>query len=418
MEDDVFSNALQKFYSAMKNLKNFSINNDIIDNISSIDCFFSEFRNITFVMQKDFADKDIRHIYDEFCSKYLKNEDMKWFIDQRNKTIKQAPIKMQKSIIFYIYMPNNRIVIESEKLRLNVEESFNLTKDFIEKFLIKEIGYVDIYFSTKIFFKENDEKIEIFPKIISGIETMLKFFQEIFTALDYTDYINNEMFKKIISIYDEIILNDSLFVHDYYTENGKIKSINSDLQFFLKGENRLRRINDFRVPVNKEIFGNKNEVKEIFERFKIFHISLYKLSKEDIMPVFMILYKDFTMQLLPVYASQKTSIYRQVYEIVDNIKFQDVKAIFYCGEAYIYDINKFEKINNMEYMNRINMADTEFLCFFCIEQDGIIRTTSLITNNLNDDKYVAEQIKKEEFSNESNVFFLKPIVEKMKKSLE
>ena len=56
----MFSNALQKFYSAMKNLKDFSINNDIIDNISSIDCFFSEFRNITFVMQKDFADRRVQ----------------------------------------------------------------------------------------------------------------------------------------------------------------------------------------------------------------------------------------------------------------------------------------------------------------------------------------------------------------------
>lgn len=418
MEKDVFSNALQKFYSAMKNLKDFSINNDIIDNISSIDCFFSEFRNITFVMQKDFADRNIRSIYEKFCTEYLKSEDMRWFIDQRNKTTKQAPIKMQKSIILYIYMPNNRIVIESEKLKLNVEESFNLTKDYIEEFLIKEIGYVDIYFSTKLLFKENEEKIEIFPKIISGIETMLMFFKEMFTALDYTDYINNEIFKKIISIYDEIIINDSLFIHDYYTEDGKIKSVNSDLQFFLKGENRLRRINEFRVPVNKEIFGSKNDVKEIFERFEILHINLYKLSKEEIMPVFMILYKDFTIQLLPVYASQKTSIYRQVYDIIDNIQFQDVEAIFYCGEAYIYDINKFEKINNMEYKNRINMADTEFLCFYCIEQGGKIKTTSLIASELNDDKYVVEQIKKEEFSNENDVFFLKPIIEKMKKSLE
>ncbi len=418
MEKDVFSNALQKFYSAMKNLKDFSINNDIIDNISSIDCFFSEFRNITFVMQKDFADRNIRSIYEKFCTEYLKSEDMRWFIDQRNKTTKQAPIKMQKSIILYIYMPNNRIVIESEKLKLNVEESFNLTKDYIEEFLIKEIGYVDIYFSTKLLFKENEEKIEIFPKIISGIETMLMFFKEMFTALDYTDYINNEIFKKIISIYDEIIINDSLFIHDYYTEDGKIKSVNSDLQFFLKGENRLRRINEFRVPVNKEIFGSKNDVKEIFERFEILHINLYKLSKEEIMPVFMILYKDFTIQLLPVYASQKTSIYRQVYDIIDNIQFQDVEAIFYCGEAYIYDINKFEKINNMEYKNRINMADTEFLCFYCIEQGGKIKTTNLIASELNDDKYVVEQIKKEEFSNENDVFFLKPIIEKMKKSLE
>lgn len=418
MEKDLFSNALQKFYSAMKNLKNFSINNDIIDNISSIDCFFSEFRNITFVMQKDFADRNIKPIYEEVCSKYLINQNMKWFIEQRNKITKQAPIGLQKSIIIYIYMPNDRIVIESEKLKMNVEESFNLTKDFIEKFLINKIGYVDIFFSTKLVFKENDERIEIFPKIISGIETMLKFFKELFVALDYNDYQNNELLKKILSIYDEIIINDSLFVHDYYTENGKIKSVNSDIQFYLKGENHIRRINEYRVPVNKKIFGSKKEVKDIFERFEIIQITLYRLSEKKITPVFMILYKDFTMKILPVYAIQKTSIYRQVYDIIDNIDFKEVEAIFFCSEMYIYDINKFREINNMEYKNRINMADTESLCFFCIGQDGKIRTTNLITTNINDDRYVVEQIKKEEFNKESDIFFLKPIVEKMKKGLE
>ena len=100
MKNDLVSNALQKFYSALKNLKDFSINNDIIDNISSIDCFFSEFRNITFVMQKDFSDGKVKSIYEELCSKYLKNDKMKWFIKQRNNTIKQAPIKLQKSIIY------------------------------------------------------------------------------------------------------------------------------------------------------------------------------------------------------------------------------------------------------------------------------------------------------------------------------
>lgn len=62
MKDELFSNALQKFYSAFENLKNFSINNDIVDNISAIDCFFSEFRNITFVLQKDFSDKNVKNI--------------------------------------------------------------------------------------------------------------------------------------------------------------------------------------------------------------------------------------------------------------------------------------------------------------------------------------------------------------------
>ena len=59
----------------------------------------------------------------------------------------------------------------------------------------------------------------------------------------------------------------------------------------------------------------------------------------------------------------------------------------------------------------------ESLIFFCIGKDGKIRTTSFITSNINDDKYVMEQIRKEEFCNESDIYFLKPIVKKFK-SLE
>ena len=88
----VCCNALQKFYSALKNLNSFSINNDIIDNISALDCFFSEFRNITFVLQKDFKDNNLGEEYEKLNLKYLKNDNMKWFINKRNSTIKQAPV--------------------------------------------------------------------------------------------------------------------------------------------------------------------------------------------------------------------------------------------------------------------------------------------------------------------------------------
>ena len=111
----VCCNALQKFYSALKNLNNFSTNNDIIDNISALDCFFSEFRNITFVLQKDFKDNNLSEEYEKLNLKYLKNDNMKWFINKRNSTTKQAPISLEKNIIIEIYLPYNRIRVESDK---------------------------------------------------------------------------------------------------------------------------------------------------------------------------------------------------------------------------------------------------------------------------------------------------------------
>ena len=100
-------NALQKFYSALKNLNNFSINNDIIDNISALDCFFSEFRNITFVLQKVFSDCNLTEKYEALRKKYLINDDMKWFINKRNEITKQAPLNLEKNITIEIYLPKN-----------------------------------------------------------------------------------------------------------------------------------------------------------------------------------------------------------------------------------------------------------------------------------------------------------------------
>ena len=45
-------NAYQKYYSALKNFERLSGECSFWDNISSIDSFVSEFRSITFVLQK------------------------------------------------------------------------------------------------------------------------------------------------------------------------------------------------------------------------------------------------------------------------------------------------------------------------------------------------------------------------------
>lgn len=44
--------AFQKFYNALSSLERFDKNKDFFENISSLDNFFTEYRNITFVLQK------------------------------------------------------------------------------------------------------------------------------------------------------------------------------------------------------------------------------------------------------------------------------------------------------------------------------------------------------------------------------
>ena len=225
-------NALQKFYSALKNLNNFSVNNDIIDNISALDCFFAEFRNITFVLQKDFADCDLREKYNELCEKHLINDDMKWFINKRNEITKQAPIKLEKNITFEIYLPTGRVILENEDLKINCEEDFNITKKLIKNIITQKLGMVDLFFSTKITFLENNEKQNLMPKIISGIETMLLFMKEVCSIQQESCSMCNSLLSKIENLYRETVLSEILFIHDYYLENNEIKFYPADVIFF------------------------------------------------------------------------------------------------------------------------------------------------------------------------------------------
>ncbi|MEI8389718.1 MAG: hypothetical protein WCG23_07510 [bacterium] len=54
---------LQKYYSALNNLKELNITGDIFYNISKIDAFFAEFRTITLVMQKVFNTEELKAYY-------------------------------------------------------------------------------------------------------------------------------------------------------------------------------------------------------------------------------------------------------------------------------------------------------------------------------------------------------------------
>lgn len=411
-------NALQKFYSALKNLNSFSVNNDIIDNISALDCFFSEFRNITFVLQKDFADNNLREKYEELCLKYLQNDDMKWFITKRNEISKKSPINLEKNMIIEIYLPNDRLTIEDNSLKINNEEAFNVTKNIIKEIITKKIGMVDLFFSIKIIFKENNEQQELMPKIIFGIETMIKFMREICLINDFHCDRCDNLFSKIEELYKQTVLDEVLFVYDYYLEKNEIKSADTDLQLYSIDNNKIiKNLKNIRTPMNEFLFGNSNDINEIFERFIVLHLGIFNMSHGQMSPAFMILYKDFTTQIFPIYAISKTTIYRNIYEIVDKINFEEILSVFYCGEIYEYSYDDFNTINKLEYSERIKKAPRTLLSFTNINNCGRIKQYLFDVEHIMCENYIINKLneKNEFFDLDNNeIFFLKPIVKKLK----
>ena len=60
---DIIFPALQKYYSALKSLNDFGQSGNFFADVSSLDTFFSEFRNITFVIQKGLKTIENKKIY-------------------------------------------------------------------------------------------------------------------------------------------------------------------------------------------------------------------------------------------------------------------------------------------------------------------------------------------------------------------
>lgn len=103
--DNLLFPAFQKFYSAVSSLKRFNTENNFFDNISSLDTFFSEYRNITFVIQKSLKNTEYNSIYEKNRDKYLTDH---WFVEKRNETIKQQPFQLIKHIEITVFSPGIR----------------------------------------------------------------------------------------------------------------------------------------------------------------------------------------------------------------------------------------------------------------------------------------------------------------------
>ena len=116
--------AYQKLYSALSHLERFDKESNFFDNISAIDNFFNEYRNITFVMQES-----LRHT--EFFSAYEKNRDEfltdHWFVDKRNETIKQKPFNLIKEVTVTLYLPFGGFTVSEKQYSVANDEQLEST---------------------------------------------------------------------------------------------------------------------------------------------------------------------------------------------------------------------------------------------------------------------------------------------------
>jgi len=103
--NDKMKQVYQKFYSSINLLSKLTFDGDYIDNISYIDSFLSEFRNITFVLQKQFSDPTSKKNYNNMRNNILINDNnLNKLVNFRDETIHEKPFDLRVEVICYIYL--------------------------------------------------------------------------------------------------------------------------------------------------------------------------------------------------------------------------------------------------------------------------------------------------------------------------
>ena len=158
---DILSPALQKYYSALKSLSDFGFGDSFFDDVSSLDTFFSEFRNITFVIQKGLKTEKNKKTYEDLRDTLLSGDTLKWFVETRNKTTKQKPFSLKKELIVDLYLPQGITRLTHKNLTVDFDDTFDKALESIKSIFINKLGLVEIFFSVKIRFIENDSEVEL-----------------------------------------------------------------------------------------------------------------------------------------------------------------------------------------------------------------------------------------------------------------
>lgn len=401
----ILFSAYQKFYSALNCLKNFDKENDFFENISNLDNFFSEFRNVTFVLQKSIAHTEYVDVYVKNRNKYLMNS--KWFIDKRNEVTKQQPFPLVKCIDIYIYYPYCGIKVLSKRFTVEDDVSLSSLIDSVKEFLSKD-NSKEVFFSAKFSYFENGKKEELYDKLMIGIKSMIEFLNVMKSDINEECNLCDELNVKINEIYSMLSIKEMLFIIDYiyYPQRNEFECGDRISPVFVtqKYTNKV----SLKVLSEFEYFEYN---KDYFLYFITMNILIGSIN---VLPTIWTIYEDDTFTFDLFNSSIKTTLYRKINEIADNILSTNIKEIYFMLPYTLYDSN--EIIREMTSIERIVYGKEDYLVFMKVDKFLNEEEYSFEASNLKDKEYISYQLK---YGKKTKLSFgrlnLKPIVEAFRK---
>ena len=358
--------AMQKFFSALNSLNKFNKEKNFFENISSLDTFFSEFRNITFVLQKSLAHTEYISIYEKLRSKHL--SDSRWFIEKRNETIKQQPFQLVKEIELTVYFPEQSFKVTT--MQFTVENDVDMST-LIEQFeeLFARTSPVEVFFSAAFSFYESGINLDIYDEIITGISKMKCFLDDIKSELNEKCELCDKIEQEIRRFNFLIVPRDMFLITDYVYYSQKHEFERASRLAMVTGADRITLP---RMPL--ECFCNgvfKDIGDTVFEKFVMMHVII---GSTDLMPVIMIIYQDDTFELDAFNSDIKTTVYRKINETANKIANEDVREVFWMQTYIAY--TSFSDLLIAPANEKTKLKAKEFLAFMkvdnALEEDEIV----------------------------------------------
>jgi hypothetical protein len=349
--------AMQKFYSALNSLDKFSKEKDFFENISSLDTFFSEYRNVTFVLQKALAHTDYISIYEKNRQKHL--SDCRWFVDKRNETTKQQPFQLVKEIELIIYLPEQSLKVST--MRFTVENDVDMST-LIDQFkqLLTEISPIEVFFSAEFSFYESGSNLDVYNEIMTGIKKLKCFLEDMRIEIKENCELCDKIERQINKFHFTIIPRDMFLITDYvyYPQQGNFERASRVAMVSAENRTTLKR-----MPLERLYNGALKDMGDTaFEKFIMMHVII---GSSDLMPTIMTIYQDNTFELDAFHSDIKTTVYRKINETANKIVNEDVKEVFLMQTYLAYP--SFSDTLNVPAKDRAKLAEKEFLTFMKVD---------------------------------------------------
>ena len=383
MDDKLFP-AYQKFYSALNCMERFNKEQDFFDNISALDSFFSEYRNVTFVLQKSLAHTEYLGVYEKKRDKYL--SDCRWLKDKRNETTKQHPFQLIKQVDISVYFPFAGMKVLTKQFLVGEDMDLSVHRDELKVFLSR-IDPVEVFFSAEFSFLEEGSDIDVFDQILFGVQQMLAFLNAMYFEIGEKSELCEKLRKKISELKTYKIPRDMLLINDYvYYPNQERFERGARVAMQMGANDGIGPIRASLTTLKSRPLFQATE-DDCFRTFILMHVLI---GRTDIMPVFMLIYDDDTFELDPFHSDIKTTMYRKINEVAQRIQKQNIKSVYFMSVYTICDFQP-ERLQ-MSSKERAGLAKDDILVFAEVDDELKTQECCFDGKMLQDKYYVADRL--------------------------